>query len=118
MPLLGEKGRNVGFRLRRRLPVDCQLGHNAEGIGPRYCPNFAAAARVDFAWDVRKAARDLRKHGVSFDEAATVFLDSLSATDEDPDYSLEEQTIGDVWYAVLEAIACGYAHAAGRCDSI
>ncbi len=28
-----------------------------------------------FEWDVRKAAANLRKHGVSFDEAATVFAD-------------------------------------------
>jgi uncharacterized DUF497 family protein len=29
-----------------------------------------------FEWDARKAATNLRKHGVSFDEAATVFADS------------------------------------------
>jgi uncharacterized protein len=36
-----------------------------------------------FEWDRAKAARNLRKHGVSFDEAATVFLDlfALDATD-------------------------------------
>ena len=28
-----------------------------------------------FEWDARKAAANLRKHGVSFDEAATVFAD-------------------------------------------
>jgi uncharacterized DUF497 family protein len=28
-----------------------------------------------FAWDSRKAARNLEKHGVSFEEAATVFAD-------------------------------------------
>ena len=41
--------------------------------------------------DIRKAAGNLRKHGVSFDEAATVFFDSLSATGEDPDHSPEER---------------------------
>lgn len=46
---------------------------------------------VDFAWDAHKAAANLRKHGVSFQEAATVFFDSLSATGADPDHSLQEQ---------------------------
>lgn len=41
-------------------------------------------------WDPRKAAANLRKHGVSFDEAATVFRDTLSATAVDPDHSAGE----------------------------
>ena len=44
-----------------------------------------------FDWNARKAAANQRKHGVSFDEAATVFLDSLSATGDDPDHSLDER---------------------------
>lgn len=44
-----------------------------------------------FEWDPKKAAANLRKHGVSFDEAATVFLDDLSLTGEDPDHSLDEE---------------------------
>ncbi|MGH8716600.1 MAG: BrnT family toxin, partial [Burkholderiales bacterium] len=32
-----------------------------------------------FEWDTRKAEQNLRKHGVSFEEAATVFRDVLSA---------------------------------------
>ncbi len=43
-----------------------------------------------FAWDPKKAASNLRKHGVSFEEASTVFRDVLSATGSDPDHSLEE----------------------------
>jgi uncharacterized DUF497 family protein len=43
-----------------------------------------------FEWDTRKAAANLRKHGVSFHEAASAFLDPLSATGNDPDHSLEE----------------------------
>jgi hypothetical protein len=39
----------------------------------------------------RKAAANQRKHGVSFDEAASVFLDPLSATGDDPDHSLDER---------------------------
>lgn len=39
----------------------------------------------------RKAASNLRKHGVSFHEAATVFQDTLSLTGDDPDHSLREE---------------------------
>jgi uncharacterized protein len=34
---------------------------------------------VRFTWDARKAAANLRKHGVSFEEAATAFDDELGA---------------------------------------
>jgi hypothetical protein len=37
-----------------------------------------------------KAATNLRKHGVSFDEAATVFADGLSYVFPDPDHSDDE----------------------------
>jgi hypothetical protein len=46
---------------------------------------------VGFQWNARKAAGNLRKHGVSFDEAASVFFDPLSATGDDPDHSAEEK---------------------------
>jgi uncharacterized protein len=52
---------------------------------------------MEFDWDPRKAARNLRKHKVSFSEAATVFGDFLGATAPDPDHSFEEHryvTIG------------------------
>jgi len=38
---------------------------------------------VNFTWDERKAASNLRKHGVSFEEAATVFADPLALYIED-----------------------------------
>lgn len=44
-----------------------------------------------FDWDPRKAAENLAKHGVSFEEAATVFRDVLSATGADPDHSFDEE---------------------------
>jgi hypothetical protein len=43
-----------------------------------------------FEWDPKKAAINLRRHGVSFQEAATVFSDPLSITVPDPDHSTEE----------------------------
>ena len=48
---------------------------------------------MQFEWDREKGKRNLRKHGVSFDEAVTVFYDSLSATFDDLDHSVEEQRL-------------------------
>lgn len=45
---------------------------------------------MEFEWDVRKAEANLRKHEVSFEEAATVFADFLSTTAHDPDHSTGE----------------------------
>lgn len=52
---------------------------------------------MEFEWDPQKAADNLRKHGVSFEEAASVFNDVLGASFEDPDHSIVEKrylTIG------------------------
>ena len=43
-----------------------------------------------FSWDPKKAAANLQKHGVSFEEASTVFRDTLSVTGSDPDHSGDE----------------------------
>ena len=46
---------------------------------------------MDFDWDPQKAAANLRKHGVSFHEAATVLDDPLAITYPDPDHSETER---------------------------
>jgi uncharacterized DUF497 family protein len=45
---------------------------------------------VGFGWDTRKAKRNLAKHGVSFDDAKTVFDDDLFLVFADPHHSTEE----------------------------
>lgn len=45
---------------------------------------------MKFEWDPRKAETNLRKHGVSFDEAGSVFLDHLALSGPDPEHSIEE----------------------------
>lgn len=45
----------------------------------------------EFEWDPPKAAANLRKHGVSFGEAATVFGDPLAVEPADEFHSVEEQ---------------------------
>ena len=44
-----------------------------------------------FEWDPKKAESNARKHGVTFDEASTVFGDPLGLLMPDPDHSLDEQ---------------------------
>jgi uncharacterized DUF497 family protein len=44
----------------------------------------------NFEWDRRKATANLRKHGVSFDEALTVFKDPLARIFDDEDHSMRE----------------------------
>lgn len=39
-------------------------------------------------WDPRKAATNLRKHNISFEEASTVFADNLALTGADPEHSI------------------------------
>jgi uncharacterized protein len=45
---------------------------------------------MEFEWNPEKAAINLKKHNLSFQEAATVFDDSLSVTFPDPDHSIGE----------------------------
>lgn len=47
-------------------------------------------ADLKIEWDPRKAATNLKKHGVSFEEAATVFSDELGRIIPDPDHSDDE----------------------------
>lgn len=46
---------------------------------------------LKFEWDPRKAASNLSKHGVSFQEALTAFADPLARIFDDDDHSVEEQ---------------------------
>ena len=45
---------------------------------------------LHFEWDERKAAANVRKHGVSFDEAKSVFVDEHAKLIDDPDHSEDE----------------------------
>ena len=52
-----------------------------------------------FEWDPDKAAANIKKHKVSFDEAVTVFYDPLSATFDDPDHSHGEHRFLTIGYS-------------------
>jgi len=46
---------------------------------------------MEFEYDPAKAARNLKKHKVSFEEAASVFGDPMAYTFADPDHSRDEE---------------------------
>nr|WP_263402986.1 BrnT family toxin [Pseudanabaena sp. UWO311] len=50
---------------------------------------------MKFQWDSDKASSNNKKHGVSFEEAVTVFGDPLASTISDPNHSIVEQGFND-----------------------
>ncbi|MCB0046721.1 MAG: BrnT family toxin [Candidatus Promineofilum sp.] len=54
---------------------------------------------LEFEWEPDKAARNLRKHNVSFQEAATAFGDETGATVYDPDHSEAEDRFLTIGYS-------------------
>jgi uncharacterized DUF497 family protein len=54
---------------------------------------------VRFEWDDAKAAANLRKHGVSFDEAADVFADPSLVENEDASHSYGEARFAVIGYS-------------------
>ncbi len=49
---------------------------------------------MNFAWDSRKAATNARKHGITFEEAATVFADPLALAVQDEAHAERTLLIG------------------------
>jgi len=47
-------------------------------------------SETEFVWDKAKNIKNLKKHGISFDEAKTVFFDDAARLIPDPDHSDEE----------------------------
>lgn len=56
---------------------------------------------MKFDWDQKKAEANLRKHGVSFEEAATTFLDPYAVSGPDPDHSVDEERYITFGYSQL-----------------
>ncbi len=48
---------------------------------------------IIFEWDPQKAKTNFEKHGITFDEASTVFKDNLSLTIDDPLHSYDEERL-------------------------
>ena len=63
---------------------------------------------LTFEWDERKAAANLKKHGVSFDDAKSVFLDDRAKLIDDPDHSENEDrmVLLGLSYALRLLVVC------------
>jgi uncharacterized DUF497 family protein len=59
---------------------------------------------VVYEWNTEKARANLQKHGVSFEEASSVFLDPLAMTFFDPDHSTEEAREITIGYSVRRRV--------------
>jgi hypothetical protein len=55
-----------------------------------HCNYTVSMSELRFEWDERKARSNEQKHGVSFNEAETVFYDENARVLNDPKHSLEE----------------------------
>jgi uncharacterized DUF497 family protein len=70
---------------------------------------------VEFEWDPLKAAADVKKHGVDFAEAMTVFSDPLEITISDPDHSVRELRFLSIGTSTAQRlIVVAYTERAGR----
>ncbi len=59
---------------------------------------------MTYEWDSEKAKTNLRRHGISFEEATTVFLDPLALTFPDLDHSDEEDREITIGYSSMQLI--------------
>ena len=69
---------------------------------------------TEFEWDAFKATANFAKHGVSFDEAASAFLDPMGLSGRDPDHSTAESRYLTFAYSRLgQLLAISHTYRAG-----
>jgi uncharacterized protein len=59
---------------------------------------------MQWQWDTNKADSNIQKHGVSFEEAVTVFGDPLAVTVDDPDHSIGEARFVTIGFSNLQRL--------------
>lgn len=59
---------------------------------------------MQFTWDPAKAEQNVLAHGVTFQEATTIFGDPLAGTIPDPDHSVGEDALSR--WATLAKVSC------------
>jgi uncharacterized DUF497 family protein len=67
-------------------------------------------ANVEIDWDPKKAEANLREHGISFAEAATVLVDDYALTREDPDNVREQRFVSLGMSATGALLVVVYTH--------
>ena len=66
-----------------------------------------------FEWGDKKAAANLRKHGVSFDEATEVFQDRYGVVDVDAEHSYDEERFFVIGYSTARLLFVVFAERRG-----
>ncbi len=70
---------------------------------------------MDVEWDAEKARRSFAKHSITFEEAATVFLDPFEITIFDPDHSISEVRFVSVGTSIAgRLLVVGYTERRGK----
>ena len=64
---------------------------------------------IEFFWDERKNESNIKKHGISFAEASTVFYDSAAIVFDDPEHSDEEERFLIIGFSQKERL-CIVSH--------
>lgn len=59
---------------------------------------------MHFEWDNKKAVENIKKHGVSFEEAQTIFFDALTRVATDPDHSKTKDRFIALGYSSLRRV--------------
>jgi uncharacterized DUF497 family protein len=81
-----------------------------------YCYNIVVG-NIEFAWDRRKARANVARHGVSFEEAQSVFLDENARLIDDPDHSSDEARFLMLGYS-FQARCLIVSHCYREADSV
>ena len=89
---------------------------NRDAAVPRGAGTACYCRDVRFEWDPNKAAANMRRHGVSFEEASTVFGDPLARTFADPDQadSAEERELTFGTSAAGRALVVAHCERKGK----
>ncbi|MEW5940657.1 MAG: BrnT family toxin [Chloroflexota bacterium] len=89
-----------GVRGEGRLPSPV-IGRGAGGEGMArviYSPQRGAILRYEFDWDPEKERANIRKHGISFRQAASVFRDPDQLSMFDEGHSEKRRPLDNSWY--------------------
>jgi uncharacterized DUF497 family protein len=73
------------------ISIQCCPLSIKNSVAVRKDKNYTVVMTMRFEWDPKKAASNEKKHGVSFEEARTVFFDENAKLIDDPDHSKDEE---------------------------
>ncbi len=72
---------------------------------------------IEFVWDEKKNKTNVKKHGISFEEAVTVFYDENAIVFDDPDHSIDENRFLIIGCSITDKL-CIVSHCYRDVDGI